>query len=271
MPPPVSTTQVANASKNLIALANGSAYWWLVPDSSSAALVFGMDLLAPRPVKVEAIRPLGGLTGIARVESELWLIPGQIDPPTGPGHVIALPGLLVQPWSRRLHIQVNARLPGRFRRQGDDDVRLPGRQRRQLAGRRFRGEDRRLPDQLAGPDPRWTVAMSFDTSAGAPPSTFVHSGGESLFRSADRQRHGVLPGVDLGLAEEHRQLRQRHRQLLLHVLSLLRFVLRRLEPDAGEAAAGFEGFVGVGEAVGHRLEGLRGIPGRLSSWRASSR
>lgn len=105
-PPSVATAkQIAIASKNLIALADGSAFWWLVPDSGSSAYSYTFQLAEPKAIEVTVEGPIGGLQSATTVRETIWVSPGQ-PVPALPGLVIQLPGLLVNPLSPAIHSQV---------------------------------------------------------------------------------------------------------------------------------------------------------------------
>lgn len=106
-PAPAAPTkdQIATSSKNMIALRDGSAAWWLVADAKSSAYAPFISIDQPRLVEVTVSGPLGGLQSASTVRELLWLTPGQAAPFL-PGYVIELPGLLVQPLVPGIHTQV---------------------------------------------------------------------------------------------------------------------------------------------------------------------
>jgi len=103
----VSPAQIASASKSVIAVADGSSAWWLVPDEGSSAFGFGLELAAPRQVDVLVRGPVGGLQSAGEVRTRMWLSPSEaLTPADSPGHVVLLPGLLVQALEPAIHTAV---------------------------------------------------------------------------------------------------------------------------------------------------------------------
>jgi hypothetical protein len=96
---------IKKASKFVVAWADGSYFWFLVPGATPpSGFTFSIELDAPRRVQVTVSGPVGGLGSQNEVTTELWLAPGKDT--TVPGIVIALPGLLVQPTAPLIHSQV---------------------------------------------------------------------------------------------------------------------------------------------------------------------
>lgn len=104
-PDPPTPDQIVLASKSVLTQDKGKSVWWLVADPGSSAFVAPIEVEAPRRVRVKVDGPVGGLQSAASVEALLTLVPGGAPPPL-PGHVILLPGLLVQPLSPQIHTQV---------------------------------------------------------------------------------------------------------------------------------------------------------------------
>lgn len=171
-PPPAPTAdQIAAASKTLVTLADGSAAWWLVADSGSSAFVAPIEVEAPRRVRVKVEGPVGGLQSAATVETTLDLVPGGTPPPL-PGHVIVLPGLLVQPTAPLIHSAVD---PGAKVDFTAKVTMMCGCQ--VAAGGYWPSQDfvvRTFVRQIQGPRPGETVVCEMGLLVGKldPPSTF---------------------------------------------------------------------------------------------------